>query len=63
MIRLHSNNTNIQGKVQLESSKSVSNRILIIKALSNQDFKIDNISNADDTVIMNSIIKNYKKKY
>ena len=62
MIRLDSNNTKLNGRVQLESSKSISNRILIIRALARQDFKINNLSSADDTTLMRKIIKNYKEQ-
>ena len=61
MIRLSKNNNNLEGKVFLESSKSISNRILIIRALSNQNFKIENLSNADDTLLMSKLLKTYKK--
>ncbi len=40
------------GTVQLTGSKSESNRALIIQALSNGAVSIQNLSNADDTVIM-----------
>tara|TARA_B100000900_G_scaffold160369_1_gene136195 strand:+ start:138 stop:1364 length:1227 start_codon:yes stop_codon:yes gene_type:complete len=61
MIRLSKNNNSLDGKVFLESSKSISNRILIIRALSNQNFKIENLSNADDTLLMSKLLKTYKK--
>ena len=61
MIKLYKNNNNLEGKVFLESSKSISNRILIIRALSNQNFKIENLSNADDTLLMSKLLKTYKK--
>ena len=60
MIRLSKNNNSLDGKVFLESSKSISNRILIIRALSNQNFKIENLSNADDTLLMSKLVKTYK---
>ena len=62
MISLKSNNNKLNGKVQLESSKSISNRVLIIRALSNQNFNIKNLSRADDTLLMSKIIKSYKGK-
>ena len=36
-------------EVDLPSSKSISNRLLIIQALCKQDFEIKNLSNSDDT--------------
>ena len=62
MISLDPNNTKLNSKVQLESSKSISNRILIIRAIANQNFNIKNLSSADDTHLMSKIIKNYKEK-
>ncbi len=40
---------NIQADITLNSSKSESNRVLIIQALSNEHFEINNISKSDDT--------------
>ncbi len=36
-------------EIDLPSSKSISNRLLIIQALCKEDFKIKNLSNSDDT--------------
>lgn len=48
----------IKGTVQLTGSKSESNRALIIQALSRGVVRIENISNAADTVIMqNSLVQ------
>jgi 3-phosphoshikimate 1-carboxyvinyltransferase len=41
-----------EGEVILPASKSISNRLLIIRALSGSDFMISNLSNADDTILM-----------
>ncbi len=43
---------NIKGDVILPASKSISNRLLIIKALANHTFHISNLSNSDDTKVM-----------
>lgn len=40
---------NIQADITLNSSKSESNRLLIIQALTNGNFEINNISKSDDT--------------
>ncbi len=45
-------------KVQLPSSKSESNRLLIIKALTPKHFEIKNLSNADDTVTLANLLAN-----
>ncbi|EFK57763.1 3-phosphoshikimate 1-carboxyvinyltransferase [Sphingobacterium spiritivorum] len=47
----------IKGTVQLTGSKSESNRALIIQALSKGNVHIENLSNADDTVIMQRALK------
>ena len=36
-------------EIDLPSSKSISNRLLIIQSLCKDDFKINNLSNSDDT--------------
>ena len=61
MIRIKSSTSFLKGSILLESSKSISNRILIIRALSKQQFSINNLSSSDDTVIMINLLKSYKK--
>ena len=39
-------------EINLPSSKSISNRLLIIKALCEEDFKIQNLSKSEDTRIL-----------
>jgi len=46
----------LKGKINLPSSKSISNRVLIIKALMKDDFSVQNLSDADDTVLMEFIL-------
>ncbi|NQD69864.1 3-phosphoshikimate 1-carboxyvinyltransferase [Sphingobacterium shayense] len=50
-------NKEINGTVQLTGSKSESNRALIIQALSNGIVKVENLSNAADTVILKNALK------
>ena len=45
-------NKNIKGEVTLPASKSISNRLLIIKALANHSFVVNNLSEGDDTNVM-----------
>ena len=52
------NNNKFQGCITLPSSKSISNRILIIKELCPVEFKIHNISSSDDTVVLCKSLKN-----
>lgn len=42
----------LRGAIELPASKSISNRMLIIQALSKIPFEIKNLSQADDTIIM-----------
>ncbi len=46
----------LKGSITLSSSKSESNRALIIQALCKDSFEIKNISTAEDTVIMQKIL-------
>ena len=39
-------------KVNLPASKSISNRLLIIQALCNNKFTINNLSDSDDTIAL-----------
>ena len=47
----------INGAIQLEGSKSVSNRLLILKALCENGFEISNLSPSDDTVTLNNLLQ------
>lgn len=46
--------------IHLPGSKSISNRVLIIKALSGLDFLIQNLSDSDDTAHLNEALEHYK---
>ncbi|MCD6019123.1 MAG: 3-phosphoshikimate 1-carboxyvinyltransferase [Bacteroidetes bacterium] len=48
-------------EIDLPGSKSISNRVLIIQALSGLDFGIQNISDSDDTLHLQSALSNYAK--
>ncbi|EOR94482.1 5-Enolpyruvylshikimate-3-phosphate synthase [Arcticibacter svalbardensis MN12-7] len=48
-------------KIQLTGSKSESNRALILKALSKGKVAINNLSSADDTVILNGVLEAFEK--
>ncbi|MFK7905147.1 MAG: 3-phosphoshikimate 1-carboxyvinyltransferase, partial [Chitinophagales bacterium] len=43
---------NIKGNIKLDGSKSISNRVLIIRALCGDNFEIENLSTSDDTKAM-----------
>lgn len=49
---VNSINKKISGDIELPASKSISNRLLIIKALANHSFNIHNLSDSDDTRVM-----------
>jgi 3-phosphoshikimate 1-carboxyvinyltransferase len=53
-LRLNSFNNDV--KVVLPTSKSISNRLLIIQALCEEQFEINNLSNADDTVLLQELL-------
>ena len=62
MIEISSINKTIYGSIDLESSKSISNRLLIIKELCKTKFEIQNLSNARDTKILFEILSSYKTR-
>lgn len=51
----------ITGDIHLVSSKSESNRVLLIQALCSTPFKIHNLSEADDTQLLTSLLNSKKK--
>jgi len=57
-IKLEHLSEKISGKIILPSSKSISNRALVLRALSGENFKINNLSNARDTLKMLEILNN-----
>ncbi len=57
-IQISINSKNLKTSVVLPSSKSLSNRLLIIKSLCEDDFKIHNLSESDDTKILDGCLQN-----
>lgn len=53
---------NIDTEIQLTGSKSECNRALIISALSKKLVKVENLSNAADTVTLNGILNNLEEE-
>jgi 3-phosphoshikimate 1-carboxyvinyltransferase len=49
ILEIKAGKKNLKGSLKLDGSKSISNRVLLIKALSQKDFDIQNLSNSDDT--------------
>ena len=58
MVEINASSNRIEGCVQLSASKSISNRLLMIKAISNSSFELYNLSESDDTKILNQILSN-----
>ena len=48
----------VECEIDLPTSKSISNRLLIIQSLCENDFQIDNLSNSDDTINLQLALKN-----
>ena len=61
--RISSANKNIEGTVNLPSSKSISNRALIIGALSDSPFPIRNLSDSDDTKVLKAALNSNSNKF
>lgn len=55
-LSLSHTNKDVRGEITLPSSKSISNRALIIKALSGLPFEIENLSTANDTQIIKQLL-------
>jgi 3-phosphoshikimate 1-carboxyvinyltransferase len=47
----------LKGELQLPFSKSISNRLLMIRSLSGQDFSIHNLSDSGDTVLLSRLLE------
>ncbi|MBC7695479.1 MAG: 3-phosphoshikimate 1-carboxyvinyltransferase [Burkholderiales bacterium] len=58
-LQLHKPSQLIPCEINLPGSKSISNRILIIKALSGLDFSIQNLSDSDDTMHLLAALDNF----
>ncbi len=54
--KLSKSNKSVFGEITLNGSKSISNRALIIRALSGSHFKINNLSNSRDTVLLQDLL-------
>lgn len=53
----------ITGEITLPSSKSISNRVLIINALSYSSFPVKNLSDCDDSVVMNQVLESNTNRF
>jgi len=57
MIRIKRQNKALEARVLLPASKSISNRLLILQFHYGGGLQIDNLSRADDTVLMDSLLE------
>ena len=55
------NRKSLKATVHLPSSKSISNRLLLIKALSGKNFSIKNLSESDDTKLLQELLSSKEK--
>ncbi|MEI7423620.1 MAG: 3-phosphoshikimate 1-carboxyvinyltransferase [Prolixibacteraceae bacterium] len=53
----------IVGEILLPTSKSISNRMLIINALSYSPYPIQNLSDCDDSVVMNEVLQSNTNRF
>lgn len=53
----------ITGKIKFPASKSISNRVLIINALSYSPFPISNLSESDDTKVMQGVLNSNTHRF
>ncbi len=56
MIQLSHGTGILKGTIELPSSKSICNRMLILKKLYESDLELDNLSNANDSVLLKEIL-------
>ena len=61
-IRIATTLQKLNGIVILPSSKSISNRVLVIRALTENPFVIQNLSDADDTILLESLFESSEKE-
>jgi len=61
-ITLSHQNRILKGEIHLTSSKSESNRALIVRALCEDEFTIENLSNSDDTVVLQRLLNSSEKE-
>lgn len=47
----------VEGKIKLDGSKSISNRVLIIRALCDKNFEIKRLSSSDDTNVLKELLE------
>ena len=53
----------LEGEIILPTSKSISNRVLIINALAYSSFPVQNLSDSDDTQVMEQVLNSNTNKF
>lgn len=61
--RIRKKNRSITGKLFLSGSKSISNRVLIIEALSGSSFEKKNLADANDTLLLQQLLSSQEKSF
>lgn len=61
--QISTKNKNIKAIINLPSSKSISNRALIINALCYNPYPLKNLSDSDDTVVLSSALNSNNNKF
>ena len=61
-ITIKKTDSDLKGSILLPASKSISNRLLIIKELSSTDFSIENLSDSDDTVLLVELFRKIRER-
>lgn len=60
--RVRKKEKTLKGEIKLEGSKSITNRVLIIKALCHEDFDVKNYSKSEDSVTLLELINAQDQK-
>ncbi len=61
-VKLQMDKTDLVGKIDLPASKSISNRMLILNALAEHPGKLENLSDSDDTRVMEEALAKAGRK-
>ena len=60
VIKIRKLDKQLRGTLQLPASKSISNRLLIMRALSTEDFTITKLSESEDTILLGKLLNTVK---
>lgn len=62
-LKLSHTSKKIKAEIQLGGSKSISNRVLLIRALCSNKFDIENLSTSDDTITLDKLLSQEHEEY